>query len=120
MISGGLHFPATCNLLGKTCCFGTWTRQKSDPTRIRPDPVRSKPVRSDLNRFGGAFGSVFGSFFVRLGPCSVRLGSAWSGSVRLKPIRFDTVRFDSIRFGSDRQQWNCYLIRATGGMSIYR
>ena len=29
-----------------------------------------------------SLGSVFGSFFVRLGPCSVRLGSAWSGSVR--------------------------------------
>ena len=79
-----------------------------------------------------SFGSVFASFFVRLGRVrfvfrslgsvfgSAWFGLVWFGSVRLKPIRFDIVRFDSIRFGSDRQQWNCYLIRATGGMSIDR
>ena len=56
-----------------------------------------------------SLGSVFGSAWFSL---------VWFGSVRLKPIRFDIVRFDSIRFGSDRQQWNCYLISATGEMSI--
>ena len=64
----------TCVSLGKTYYFCTWTRQKSDSTRIRPksvrirpDTVRSKPFEANVKQILLVFGSVFGPFFDRSG-----------------------------------------------------
>ena len=52
--------------------FCTWTRPKSDSTRIRPEPVgirpdtvRSKPFETNVKQILLVFGSVFGLFFDR-------------------------------------------------------
>ena len=58
-VRGRARIAGTCVWLSKTYYFGTWTRQKSDRTRIWPDPVRFKPVWSTLGWFLVRFGSVF-------------------------------------------------------------
>ena len=140
--------------LGKTYDFCKWTRPKSDPTRIRPEPVRSKPVRPNLNRCLPPFGSVFGRFCDRFGFANADASanacanasatavanalasahasahaSAYDNANGLANVSANAMAnttsnrnakmcFDAFRAVSDRKQWNCYLIRATDGMSI--
>ena len=79
---------------------------KSDRIRIWPDPVRSKPVRTNLKRFWCLFGSVFASFFDRLGSANANASANASAKCKCK---------SKCKCKADGN-----LIRATSGMSIDR
>ena len=84
MVCGDFRIVWKCVWLGETYYFGTWTRQKSDRTRIWPDPVRFKPVWSTLGWCLVCVGSVF---------CKKVLASLGGKHISEKQLQALSIRF---------------------------